>query len=113
MFLTLLSWIVLGLGTTYLIAGAIGSALVGVGLYCLVVDPRLGEWVTLADEIEEALRTDMTPSELRVAGEEAVSRHPDEKVLGEVIGRVLSTSSDANLRRDLEGVLRRYRGQEG
>ena len=112
MFLTLLSWIVLGLGTTYLIVGAIGSALVGAGLYFLVVDPRLGEWVTLADEVEEALSAGMTPSELRSAVEGAISRHPDEKVLGEALSRVLSSASDSGLRRELEGVLRRYFGQE-
>ncbi|HDI85810.1 MAG TPA: hypothetical protein ENF83_00180 [Candidatus Korarchaeota archaeon] len=112
MFLTLLSWIVLGLGTAYLIVGAIGSALVGAGLYFLVVDPRLGEWVTLADEVEEALSAGMTPSELRSAVEGAISRHPDEKVLGEALSRVLSSASDSSLRRELEGVLRKYFGQE-
>jgi len=112
MFLTLLSWIVLGLGTTYLIVGAIGSALVGAGLYFLVVDPRLGEWVTLVDEVDEALSAGMTPSELRAAVEEAIARHPDEKVLGEALSRVLTTASDSSLQGDLEGVLRKYRGQE-
>ncbi len=111
-FLTLLSWIVLGLGTAYLLVGAAGSALVGAGLYLLVVDPRLGEWVTLADEVEEALATCKTPSELRAAVEEAVARHPDERVLGEALSRVLSRASDSNLRGDLEGVLRMYLGQE-
>ncbi len=111
MFLALLSWVALGLGFSYLVAGAVGSALVGAGLYLLVTEPRLGGWITLSDEVEEALGSCESPSELRAAVEEAVARHPDERILAGILTRILSSTGDSNLREELEGVLRTYARQ--
>ena len=110
MFLLLVSWVVLGFSPEYLLAGALGSILVGLGFYLFVSEPRLGAWVTLADEVEDALRVYEDPARLREEVESLVERHPDERELGRAVTEILSETEDSRLRGRLEEVIRRYRG---
>ncbi len=109
-FFLVVSWVILGFTTTYLIIGGVGSVLIGAGLYLLVTEPTVGVRLTLADELESIVKPTTPAGEIKRLVEDAVARHPDEKTLGSVATKIVESSEGEEAREKIKELLRSYFG---
>ena len=108
-FLLIVSWVLTGLTMMYVLLGAIGAALFGFGGYYLLTEPSIKVWLTLIDEVDNALKTTDAENELRKKLEDAITRHKDEPVLAGRIRDILERNQGEKLREKLSELIKEYR----
>lgn len=108
-FLVVVSWVILGFTYKYAIAGAIGSVLLGIGLYLLFTEPEFKPKATLIDEVQLAV-TQYEGERLKEEIREAIGRHRDEPHLAARLESIISTKDGEELSKALRDLIKALRG---